>query len=71
MAGEKAGDLADLISRLWRHGRSTQTRQSTAEAATSQETQQPLAEDLQQLWDEQVVNRDGEGRVDPGQGAAG
>jgi hypothetical protein len=60
MAGDKAGNLADLISRLWWHGRRVATGPSARDTAhaASQETPQPLADSLQQLWQEQIVRRD-------------
>jgi hypothetical protein len=58
MPDERPGTLADLISRLWRHGQRTAIRRSTTQAA-SQETQHPLADDLRRLWQEQIV------RIDP------
>ena len=66
MADERADDLSDAISLLWRHGRGTAAGRSTAQAA-SQETPHPLADDLQQLWYERIACM---GRRSPGASSA-
>jgi hypothetical protein len=69
---QDSGDLADLISRLCRHGRRVATSRSArgSAQAASQETPQPLADSLQHLLYEQIVRMDrrlpGASPTDPG-----